>query len=835
MVGAEEAAWFFYLTAWIGAFTAFLAATQGMVSLELKKVLAYSTVSQIGYMMLGMGVAGLAPGLLVDGYTAAIFHLVNHALFKACLFLCAGTIIHAVHSIYVHDMGATRKYLPLTWGFTVVASLSLIGLPPFPGFWSKDAVLLAALEANLPLFVLALVTVAITAFYTVRFLGIVFFGPESENLLQVKTEGGHLNDGALSMRAASGLLAVLIVVAGLSGPLLEQVLHDGFAASLAGFSAEAVVPAEETASSHGVVPVLSLLFVLAGAMPAYYLFIARRRSPGALLERHAFFQALHTFFWNRWFIDAFYRRVFVDGTLRMASQVASVEDGWDRLVHRKLPVVLTEKLQQTTRRLRTETEELFYNVSYILVLFILFPDLLHRRDERKLMMSTLLLQILMAPICAAAFIFLTRKKLAHLAGWVAALTLLYTTGLVMAAGAQVYGGSVLYEEYLIIAPDVRLGLLADGLSLPTLGVVILLCTALAFYSIRYVEHRVELLYHAESESVQEGYYARFFYLFPFFPVGFIGVILSSNLISLYFFLEVLTITLFFLMAYFGYVERIRVAFISLAWGIIGALFFLAAAVAVYTQVGSFEISELGRMAGNPLITWTIALFLIGLLMKLAIVPFHVWMPWVHAEHPTCIAGLLAVYANLGLYIIIRVLFIPLGGDLQPFGAPLMVLALATMVYGSPAHHGTDRHQAPGRVLDHQSDRVLGPWTWCAHHGERRGGYVLLPEPHHGEDDFLLDRRYRRLHDWHSGHARDGWPGAQDAGDRDSLGDWLHDVIRVPAVQQFHCGVGHVYRDLRAWCARRAVRSDDRDRRCRRDFADGGILVRGGPAYFLLGL
>ena len=88
------------------------------------------------------------------------------------------------------------------------------------------------------------------------------------------------------------------------------------------------------------------------------------------------------------------------------------------------------------------------------------------------------------------------------------------------------------------------------------------------------------------------------------------------------------------------------------------------------------------MAGNPLITWTIALFLIGLLMKLAIVPFHVWMPWVHAEHPTCIAGLLAVYANLGLYIIIRVLFIPLGGDLQPFGAPLMVLALATMVYGS---------------------------------------------------------------------------------------------------------------------------------------------------------
>ncbi len=372
VVGAEEAAWFFYLTAWIGAFTAFLAATQGMVSLELKKVLAYSTVSQIGYMMLGMGVAGLAPRLLVDGYTSAIFHLVSHALFKACLFLCAGTIIHAVHSIYIHDMGATRKYLPLTWGFTLVASLSLIGLQPFLGFWSKDAVLLAALEANLPLFVLALVTVAITAFYTVRFLGIVFFGPESENVLHVQKEGGHLDDGRLSMRAASGLLAVLIVAAGLGGPAVEHVLQEGFATSLAGFSAAPVVAGEETASSHGVVPVLSLLFLAAGALPAYYLFIARRRSPGELLDRHSFFQALYTFFWNRWFIDAFYRRVFVDGTMRMASLVANVEDGWDRLVHRRLPFMLTEKLQQATRRLRTETEELFYNVSYVLVLFILF-------------------------------------------------------------------------------------------------------------------------------------------------------------------------------------------------------------------------------------------------------------------------------------------------------------------------------------------------------------------------------------------------------------------------------------------------------------------------------
>ena len=297
-------------------------------------------------------------------------------------------------------------------------------------------------------------------------------------------------------------------------------------------------------------------------------------------------------------------------------------------------------------------------------------------------MPAVLLQILLMPAVAAVVVFVTRTRAGRLAGWIAACALLYTTFLVGLAGIEVYGGAVLAEEYLAIAPGIRLGLLADGLSFPTLAVVVLLCTALAFYSIRYVEHRVEVLYPRETEHAQVGHYARFFYLFPFFPVGFVGTILSTNLVSLYFFLELLTITLFFLMAYFGYLERVRVAFVSLSWGIIGALLFLAAALVVYSQVGSLEIAELDRMAGNRLVAAAIVLFLIGLMMKLALVPFHVWMPWVHAEHPTCIAGLLAVYANLGLYIIVRVIVLPLGADFAPFGAPLMVLALVTMIYGS---------------------------------------------------------------------------------------------------------------------------------------------------------
>ena len=296
--------------------------------------------------------------------------------------------------------------------------------------------------------------------------------------------------------------------------------------------------------------------------------------------------------------------------------------------------------------------------------------------------DVLLLQILLAPVLASGVIMATRRAAPHAAGWIALGSLLYTGTIVGFVGVEVYAGRPVTEHYLAIAPSISLGLLADGLSWPVLAVIVLLCAALACYSIRYIEQRIELLYGEESEEVQAAYNTRFFTLFLYFPVGFIGTILSTNLVSLYFFMEVLTITLFFLMASFGYLERVRVAFISLAWGIVGASLFLVAALMVYSRIGSLEIAHLAQMAGAPTIVAAIALFLVGLMMKLAIVPLHVWMPAVHAEHPTCIAGLLAVYANLALYIIVRVLVLPLGADFASFGTPLMVLALLTMIYGS---------------------------------------------------------------------------------------------------------------------------------------------------------
>jgi len=301
------------------------------------------------------------------------------------------------------------------------------------------------------------------------------------------------------------------------------------------------------------------------------------------------------------------------------------------------------------------------------------------------MIPHILLQIVIVPIIASLFIFLTRPKMGEKAGWIAAITLLYTTALLCIAGIRVYQGEIIYEEYPI-GPKVRLDLLADGLSLPIALIINLCCVVLAFYSIHYVDHRIKVIYGEVNKRTWLIYFTRFFFLFLFFSTGFMGISFTTNLIAMYFFMEILTvIPLYFIMAQFGYsdfMERFKVALMCLLWGIAGATFFLIGILFAYTQIGSFEISRLHILEGNSSVTWIILFILAGLFIKLAIFPFHVWMPWVHAEHPTCIAGLLAVYANIAAYVMVRILVLPLSNDFKVFSIPIMILALFTMVYGS---------------------------------------------------------------------------------------------------------------------------------------------------------
>ncbi|MBW3627332.1 MAG: NADH-quinone oxidoreductase subunit L [Actinobacteria bacterium] len=153
----------------IGAATALFAATCAVAQRDIKKVLAYSTVSQLGYMFLAIG---------VGAYVAAIFHMITHAFFKALLFLGAGSVIHGLHDEQdMRRMGGLRKLMPITAGTFIVGWLAIAGIPPFSGFWSKDEILAAAWDSNRLLWLVGVITALLTAYYMSRQVFLVFFGP----------------------------------------------------------------------------------------------------------------------------------------------------------------------------------------------------------------------------------------------------------------------------------------------------------------------------------------------------------------------------------------------------------------------------------------------------------------------------------------------------------------------------------------------------------------------------------------------------------------------------------------------------------------------------------
>jgi NADH-quinone oxidoreductase subunit L len=206
---------------WVGAVSAIIAAVIACTQTDIKRVLAYSTMSQIGYMMFALGVSkyGGEAGL---GYTASMFHLFTHAMFKALLFLGAGAVIHYVHSNEIKDMGGLRKKLPITHITFLVACLAIAGVPPLAGFFSKEEILLAAYHSNMAIYWIALITSGLTAFYMFRLYFNIFWSKPYE------AHGEHHGhgEGGFVMMLPLVLLAVGAAAAGFI-PFGELVSSDG--------------------------------------------------------------------------------------------------------------------------------------------------------------------------------------------------------------------------------------------------------------------------------------------------------------------------------------------------------------------------------------------------------------------------------------------------------------------------------------------------------------------------------------------------------------------------------------------------------------------------------
>lgn len=317
-VSALNSSQFFEVVAWTGAITAFLLATQAMVNPEIKKVLAYSTGSQIGLMMMGLGIAGLSSSF-VDGFTAGFFHLMSHAMFKASLFMGAGAVLHAVGSRFMIDMGGLGGKMKKTFLFMMMSGLSLAAAPFITsGFWSKDAILASVLESGYQyswvLFAIAVMVSFMTAFYTFRMLGMTFFGNKSK-FVQETERTHHIHEVGGVMWIPFAILAIASIAVGLIGFGFEHQLHEMFSSYLANtYNIHTTISEGEEIQTEGgskflnlqelnpVAVFASIGAFASGALVGGLVYMKRAISP-EIVSRNIVSRAIWKFFFNRWYLN----------------------------------------------------------------------------------------------------------------------------------------------------------------------------------------------------------------------------------------------------------------------------------------------------------------------------------------------------------------------------------------------------------------------------------------------------------------------------------------------------------------------------------------------------
>jgi NADH-quinone oxidoreductase subunit L len=289
----------------VGAATALFAATIGLVQNDIKRVLAYSTISQLGYMFLGCGVAA---------YSAAIFHLVMHAFFKALLFLAAGSVIHAIGGEQdLRKMGGLWKKLPVTFAVTTIGVLAIAGFPPFAGFFSKDAILYAAFAqggSGRVLWFVGLVTALLTSFYMFRLWHLAFMGKS-------RSEDVHQHESPLSMLAPLVILALLSICGGWIGidrssGWINMERFSGFLAPVLG------TKAAETGGAQ-LELILSIVAVVVALLGWFVADMLYRQKPARPAEVAAALPGGYKLLANKYYVDEFYGATIVNPLLAIST------------------------------------------------------------------------------------------------------------------------------------------------------------------------------------------------------------------------------------------------------------------------------------------------------------------------------------------------------------------------------------------------------------------------------------------------------------------------------------------------------------------------------------
>ncbi len=277
----------------VGAATALFAATIGLLQNDIKKILAYSTVSQLGYMFLALGVGAFSSG---------VFHVTTHAFFKALLFLCAGSVIHAMSGEQdIRSMGGLRKKLPVTFWTMLIGTIAISGIPPFSGFFSKDEILAHVYEHNKVLWLIATITSMMTAFYMFRMLFLTFWG----DFRGTKEQAHHLHESPKTMTIPLMVLAVLSTLGGLIG--IPQVFHVQHL--LSDWLQPVIKYSEVSILSHTAEYVLMTLAVALAAITIYFAYHKFVKQGALPIADSSQLKGLNKLVYNKYYIDEAYTSI----------------------------------------------------------------------------------------------------------------------------------------------------------------------------------------------------------------------------------------------------------------------------------------------------------------------------------------------------------------------------------------------------------------------------------------------------------------------------------------------------------------------------------------------
>ncbi|WP_396180737.1 NADH-quinone oxidoreductase subunit L [Flavobacterium sp.] len=279
------------LIAIVGAITAIVAASIGLVQNDIKKVLAYSTVSQLGLMFLALG---------LGAYEVAVFHVITHAFFKACLFLGSGSVIHALHGEQdMRNMGGLRKVMPITFWTMMISTLAISGIFPFSGFWSKDEILMTAFHNNIPLWIVGSIASIMTAFYMFRLMYLTFFN----DFRGTDEQKHHLHESPALITIPLVILATLAAIGGaISLPGNSWLNH-----YLAPLFAHKSHEAHTLGTIEYTLMAVATLGALLGIAIAYSKYLKKKEIPAADSE----VQGLHKVLSNKYYLDEIYMAIIV--------------------------------------------------------------------------------------------------------------------------------------------------------------------------------------------------------------------------------------------------------------------------------------------------------------------------------------------------------------------------------------------------------------------------------------------------------------------------------------------------------------------------------------------